>query len=234
MVVAMRGRSVYAAQPAQPAQRRWLGLVYLGLAPLIAVIGLGAGLPTRPTLAVAVALLVLGVVEIGRTRLAVVRARTAADTLLRTGVRVHPASELLVRRAAELTSDRNRKSLSRSLGRIVRELERPVLASPVPLDRRNVGPHVDLVAALAARVGQLERPVAPRGMVLVEELLMDGVASPLYLGGRAEDVPVALGRCLAALDGADAGDGVVVDAADRFRRDRGDDLGPRAHSGGSH
>ena len=126
--------------------------------------------------------------------------RRTADELIRSGVRIHPQSTLLVWRAAELTSDRNRKVLSRSLSAIARELARQPLVSPVPLDRRAVRPHVTSVGALAARVGRLECPVSPRGILLVDELLTDGFASPLYIGGRREDVPAALERCLCALD----------------------------------
>lgn len=128
------------------------------------------------------------------------RLRRQADLLLQTGVRVHPQSRLLVWRAAELTGRRNRRSLARSLHGIVRELERPSLISAVPLNRRGVRPHLELVRALADRVGALERPVAAQGMILVEQLMTDGPASPLYLGGRSGDLPASVGACFDALD----------------------------------
>lgn len=157
-----------------------------------------------------------GLLRLGRGWLRLGRRRRVADGLLRAGVAIHPASELLVRRAAELTGDRNRRMLSRSLVGIVRECERPPLVSAVPLDRRNVRPHVALVAALADRVGDLERPVSARGMVLVEDLLTDGYASPLYIGGADGDVVAALERCLEALDGAAAAGAVYASSCDRI------------------
>jgi hypothetical protein len=162
--------------------------------------------------------------------------RRQADGLLRTGVKVHPQSALLVWRAAELTSARNRRILSGSLKSLARELLHPSLVSAVPLNRRAVRPHLELVLALASRLAQLDRPVAPKGMVLVEELLTDGFASPLYVGGRDTDVLAALERCLSALDGeAGTAEGIVVQVAEGngggvlARSDHRN----HAHSGGS-
>jgi hypothetical protein len=128
--------------------------------------------------------------------------RREADTLLRTGVRVHPQSALLIWRAAQLTAPSNRRVLARSLQRVVRDLERRRPAvSPVPLNRAAVAPHAGLVHLLAARLADLPTQVAPRGMVLVEDLITDGLASPLYIGGRESEVRPVLEACLDALDG---------------------------------
>ena len=132
--------------------------------------------------------------------------RRRADALLRAGVRVHPQSELLVWRAAELTSARNRRILSRSLSGILQDLEHPSPFSAVPLNRPAVRPHVAEAQAVIGRLRDVEQPVAPRGMVFVEELLTDGFASPLYIGGAGGDVRAALMACLSALDGASADD----------------------------
>jgi hypothetical protein len=215
-----RRREVSDASPLQEVTRRGMvGVAYVGLAALVAAAGLGTGLAWRLTLAAATGLLLVGIVRLGQARLGLARQRRAADLLLRTGVRVHPQSELLVWRAAELISDRNRRTLARSLNRLVSELERPALVSAVPLNRRGVRPHRALLHALAGRLAELERPVTAQGMVLVEELLTDGYTSPLYLGGHAEDVPRVVNRCLLALNAESSrqdstGDGV----ASRLRR----------------
>jgi hypothetical protein len=163
--------------------------------------------------------------------------RRQADGLLRTGVKVHPQSALLVWRAAELTSVRNRRVLSSSLKRLARELLRPSTVSAVPLNRRAVRPHLALLQELASRLAQVDRPVAPKGMVLVEELLTDGRTSPLYIAGCDSDVPAAaLERCLSALDGdADANQGIVVQfpAQGRGGVTARSDHRNHAHSGGS-
>jgi hypothetical protein len=128
------------------------------------------------------------------------RFRHQADSLLQTGVRVHPQSRLLVWRAAELTANRNRRAIARSLRGIVCEAGRPSPFSAVPLNRRGVRPHLGLLRVLADRVGSLERPVAARGMVLVEQLLTDGLSSPLYRSARSGDLPSTVGECLEALE----------------------------------
>ena len=190
----MKGRRVL---PLSAARR---GVAYLVLAALVTAGGFAGGLAWRLTVALGAGLAAVGFSQFGRARLELVRRRRAADALLRTGVKIHPHSELLSWRAAQLTSPRNRRTLARSLNRIVGELERPSLVSPVPLNRRSLKPHVSLIRLLAERLAQFERPVTAQGMVLVEELLTDGYTSPLYLGGEAEDPAIAVNRCLAALD----------------------------------
>jgi len=177
-----------------------VALAYLALAVGAVVIGFGTGLPRRLTLVVSAAFVLVGLGKAGLMLLGIAQRRRAADRLLRTGVSVHPESELLTRRAAELTSVRNRRMLAGSLRSLVREVERPAVVSAVPLNRRGLGPKLPLFRSLVDRVADVERPVAPQGMVLVEDLLTDGFESPLYLGGRSEDVATAIERCLAALD----------------------------------
>jgi hypothetical protein len=206
----------------------------VALAGAAVVVCLAAGLDWRVTLVALAACLVVGLGHAGRIGLALGRRRRAADRLLRTGVRVHPRSELLTWRAAELTSDRNRKALADSLARIVRQVERPVTASAVPLNRNGLRPHLALLRSLAQRLVEPDRPATPWGMLLVEDLLTDGLTSPLYLGGRAEDVPGTIERCLSALDGGESWERPVA----RLPRADRDDLtsrrgrGTRVRSGG--
>ena len=199
----MEGRRVLpGASPPSAVQR---GFAYLVVAVLVTAAGFAGGLAWGLTVAVGAGLSAVGLSQFGRARLELVRRRRAADALLRTGVKIHPHSELLSRRAAQLTSPRNRRALARSLNRIVGELERPSLVSAVPLNRRGLRRHLPLIRLLAARLGQLERPVTAQGMLLVEELLTDGYTSPLYLGGssrgpadRRQPLPVGTRRVTAA------------------------------------
>ena len=216
----------------RPLPRPWtVALAYAAVAGAATVVGFGIGLPWRVTLAASVACLFVGLTQVGRTALALGRRRQAANRLLRTGVRVHPQSELLTWRAAELTSDRNRKMLAGSLGRVVREVDRPSLMTAVPLNRRGLRPHLPLVRSLIDRLASAERPVSAQGMVLVEELLTDGFVSPLYLGGRREDVSGTIERCLAALDGESSSERSVAQPGwGDFRSRPG--RGTRVHSGG--
>jgi hypothetical protein len=124
--------------------------------------------------------------------------RAAADAKLRGGADDHASP--LRWRADELVSPRHRRSLARFLRGVVGELDGRALPSAVPLNRRGARPHVDLVQQLATRIGDLERPVAARGVVLVDDLVTDSFRSPLYVRARADELPIALERCLDALE----------------------------------
>jgi hypothetical protein len=124
--------------------------------------------------------------------------RQNADRILRGGARVHPESALLVWRAAELTSVRERRTCARSLRGVVKELDGKHLPGAVPLNRRAVRPYAPVLAAVAERVGDLSQPVTPRSMVLVHDLLTDG-DSPLYSRPNVGKLPETLQRIQSAL-----------------------------------
>lgn len=124
--------------------------------------------------------------------------RRVADRILRGGARVHPESSLLVWRASELTSARERRACSRSLRSIFKELDGNSLPGAVPLNRRGVRPYAPALVAMAERIGDLSRPVTPRAMVLVRDLLGDG-DSPLYSRPNADRLPETLQRVQSAL-----------------------------------
>ena len=217
----------------RPLPRPWtVALAYAALAGAATVVGFGIGLPWRLTAVAAAACLLVGLGQVARIALALARRRRTADRLLRTGVRVHPQSELLMWRAAELTSDRNRKLLAGSLGRVVREVDRPSLMTAVPLNRRGLRPHLPLVRSLIDRLASVKRPVSARGMVLVEELLTDGFVSPLYVGGRTEDVPGTIERCLAVLDAESRSERSVARPGFEWGVTSRPGRGTRVHSGG--
>ena len=81
---------------------------------------------------------------------------------------MHPDSALLVWRAAELTSTRERRRYARSLRSVVKELDGKHLPGAVPLNRRGLRPYAAALAALAERLGDLSQPVTPRSMLLVQ------------------------------------------------------------------
>jgi len=148
---------------------------YATLAGAAIVVAFGIGLSWRLTLVAAAACLLVALGQVARMRLALARRRRTADRLLRTGVRVHPQSELLMWRAAELTSDHNRKMLAGSLRRVVREVDRPSLMTAVPLNRRNLRPHLPLVRWLADQKGtgvyrQLEQG-SPSGATAISQVM---------------------------------------------------------------
>lgn len=124
--------------------------------------------------------------------------RRFADRVLRAGARVHPESALLVWRAAELTSARERRACARSLRGVVKELDGNTLPGAVPLNRPGVRPYSPTLAGIAERLGDLSRPVTPRAVLLVRDLLGDA-SSPLYSRHDIDTLPERLLRIESAL-----------------------------------
>ena len=127
------------------------------------------------------------------------RLRREADRLLRAGARPRPASPLLATRAAELTSERERKVLVRSLHGVLRDLSGRTLPGASPLNRAGVRPYATQLAALALRLDDRSQPVSARGILLVHDLLTSA-DSPLYGFGPADELPDLVEDILAALE----------------------------------
>jgi hypothetical protein len=175
-------RSDAPARPL-PALLPWAAAAAVALA-----VGLALGLRTPDWAVLPVALVLLGLVKTGQRWIARHRRRTVADTWFRSGGR---ASQFQWR-ADELTSRGERSLLARSLRRIVRELGSPPgFRSTVPLNRKALRPHAAELVALAERLDDLERPVAPAGILEVQHLLTSP-GSPLHLYGREADVSETL------------------------------------------
>jgi hypothetical protein len=109
-------------------------------------------------------------------------------------------SPRLAWRTEELVADANRIDVARSLADAVHAADERLLPSAAPIDRNAVRANRAELLDLASRLFAVERPVQPRGVLLVERLLVDG-AGPLY--GRNDPVRlrVAVRKARAALDG---------------------------------
>ncbi len=130
------------------------------------------------------------------------RARLQGRSLDRAlGAGADPASSaVLARRAAWLTSTRNRRVLARALRRA---LELPIgRGGPSPA----VSPHQGELAAVrlplagAAALLESDEPVYSRGVAKLQLLLTEG-DSPLYSPRRAGELRREMDSILAALDG---------------------------------
>jgi hypothetical protein len=102
-------------------------------------------------------------------------------------------------RAAQLTSDRNRKTMARTWRRTIAEAHQPAMARPrVVIIQR--GAVLDAEPAITAMIDRLQGAVvvAAQGMAMAEQILTDGWTSPLY--NAAE--PGALGRRVRAATAA--------------------------------
>lgn len=133
-----------------------------------------------------------------RARRALRAARRAADEEL---LLSRSPSLRLAWRAAELVVPKRRLELARSLRRLVRDADSRYLPNAQVFNRRAVRAATDNLLVVAERLADLEDPVAPRGVLLLERLLVD-TSGPLYdrelaaeLAGRIDAAAGALGAC---------------------------------------
>lgn len=122
--------------------------------------------------------------------------RAAADTDL--ARRDRPPLRLAWR-VEELVGTKNRLDLAHSVRSLVRDARPSYLPSASPFNRLVVRAESDQLLAVAARLADLERPVAARGVVLLERLLTDG-SGPLYDRDRVEEFGSTLDTILDALE----------------------------------
>ena len=91
----------------------------------------------------------------------------------------HLPSPRLAWRVEELLADENRVDLGRSVTDVVHSADERLLPGASPVDRSAVRVCRAQLLELASRLHDLDNPVSPRGVLLVEHLLVDGTG-PLY------------------------------------------------------
>jgi hypothetical protein len=126
------------------------------------------------------------------------RERAAADRWLVARTHTFSTDVAIRRRIAELTSSDERTRIAKSLLGAVRDAARPGISAS-PLSRRVVAECADELTELAQRLSDLDRPVAPRGVILALRLLTDG-GSPLYAHDRGAELPGTVARIRIALE----------------------------------
>jgi hypothetical protein len=102
-------------------------------------------------------------------------------------------------RVEELVATKNRLDLAHSLRSLVRDAGPRYLPTASPVNRLAVRSESETLLAVAGRLADLERPVAARGVVLTERLLIDA-SGPLYDRELVDDLPTYLDTALAALE----------------------------------
>jgi hypothetical protein len=125
------------------------------------------------------------------------RQRLRADAELRSS---RLASPRLAWRIHELVGDEHRLELGRSLIGALHVVDERRLPSASPLDRVAIRCCRPELLALGSRLCDVDRPVAARGVLLVEELLSD-TAGPFYGSSDPANLRASIDRSLAALDG---------------------------------
>jgi hypothetical protein len=126
-------------------------------------------------------------------------ARRRADTEL---LATRLPSPRLAWRTEELIAEDNRVELGRSLTDVVHSSDERLLPGASPLNRASIRDLRAQLLELSARLYDLPRAVAPRGILLVERLLYDG-SGPLYGQSEPKELRAEVQQALAALDGED-------------------------------
>ena len=141
----------------------------------------------------------------GRSRSVPLRIRTAAQRSELTRALAQGADPTarpeLALRAAQLTSQRNRKILARTLRRTVAEARRPAMTrSRVVIIRRGaVLDAEDAITAMLERLSSSE-PVGAKGMAMVERIITNADQSPLYNPSATGALRRLIGVATAAME----------------------------------
>ncbi|MDP9224513.1 MAG: hypothetical protein M3P18_11795 [Actinomycetota bacterium] len=173
------------------------GVPFVSLGALALVGGLTGVTPLLSSELVGAAFALFGVVRASVTQHELTRLRREADRQLRRAPAV--TSPVTAWRVAELTSDRRRAALARTVTKMERDLSPTRLAGVSPLNRVAARPHSDLLAQLADRLSAFDRPVTPLGVLQVDDLLTEP-ESPLYARERAAELRPSLSACLRGLE----------------------------------
>lgn len=130
-------------------------------------------------------------------RRALKAARREADAEIRA---THLPSPRLAWRIAELVADEHRVDLGRAVTGVVHASDERLLPGATPLDRAAVRACRSELLELASILYDLDRPVRPRGVLLLDDLLEDG-SGPLYGHRGPTRLSDALARVRGELDG---------------------------------
>jgi hypothetical protein len=178
-------------------------LVSFALATAVLLSGVLGAIDPGLALGVGAALALLGALALARDVRERQARRDAADELIEhlPGDRV---PEALAWRADELTSDRERRRLARSLRWLLTTIEgsAPLRLSPVPLNWRALRRQRRTMEEIASLLADTRRPVSPRGVVLTRRLILDSLESPIYNRHHAGELARALERVRDALSAA--------------------------------
>lgn len=131
-----------------------------------------------------------------RRRIRLRQARRKADLEL---IEFRSVPPRLAWRAEELTGQKRRKMLARSIRRLVASAETKYLPGASVVNRVAIRAERLRLLGLAARLEALDRPVTARGVLLVEDLLtcVDG---PIYVREDRDALPLTVDAAYAVLE----------------------------------
>lgn len=185
----------------RPSRPLFGSLILLASLPLPVALWTSGVAPAPVALGFGAVFVLVAFVQSGLAAYDLHRSRRLADSLLRAHPGLPPASGLAAWRAAELTSSRRRRELTRLVRRLRLETDACNRASAPHIDTAALDESVIILRRLECRLELLAKPVSPLGMLDIRALAKDDV-SPLYFPERAAALPAALARALAALEPA--------------------------------
>jgi hypothetical protein len=196
-VAEVRHDDLSGLDPRRYAVTGWRACV-LPAAALVLALSAAHLLSTRTGVVVGGLLALPGLLWALNERLGLAHCRRAADQLLAALPCQVPGA--LAWRAEELTNPRRRLGLARSLQRLLAAVDGSPRSWGVPFDRHAVRRNAALVAAIASRLAAVHRPVHPRAVILVEQLLTDPDRSPLYARHADRELRAALVRVRSSIE----------------------------------
>jgi hypothetical protein len=179
-------------------------LPYLAPVPM-ALAAAMLGVVSRPALvavAASAALCALVRATIESARIELLRDR--ADAWILAHPAGQPTDDTVLRRMRELADPRTRTSLATSI-RLIADASDLAGWHRLYPNHRRIRAHRQELRHLARVLGDLSRPVSPRGVALAHRLLTAG-GGPLHHPHRADELSVAVRDTIAALDGAEEDD----------------------------
>ena len=174
-------------------------VAHLAAAVPVLALGIAGAVPRTLGLVLGVSLAIAGLWHLAHELAAELKRRRDADRLL-VALETTNVPDNLRWRARELTRPHERKMLARALRNLLRSLELPPAMYPVPVNRRAIRRNQLAIEAIAVRLAQVERPVRPRGILLLRGLLAGSPHSPLYDSEAAGELPAALARVRAEIE----------------------------------
>lgn len=144
-------------------------------------------------------LMLVALLRGGQVWIGLIRCRAAADRLILEYPRIPQVSPLIVWRTQELTSERERRILTSSLRRMIREATASRRLNPPILNISALRANLPLLKSLHLRLADQSRPISARGVVVLNRLLTDAT-SPLYERAPGDKLPDVLQTALDALE----------------------------------
>lgn len=179
-------------------------LPYLAPVPA-AAIAVTSGVVSRPALvAVAVSATLCALVRATIESIRIELLRDRADAWILAHAAGQPTDDIVLRRMRELTDPRTRASLATSI-RVIADAPDVALWNRLYPNRRRIRAHRHELRRLARELGDLSRPVNPRGVALAHRLLT-AAGGPLHDPHGADALSLAVRDTIAALDEAEDDD----------------------------